>query len=303
MPKNLIIILGPTAIGKTALSLSLAKHFDTEIISADSRQIYRELKIGTAIPNSQELHTVKHNLLQHRSITDYYSASNFETEAIEKINELFLTKDIIIMTGGSMMYIDVVCNGIDDLPTIEPDIRKDVIDRHEKYGLESLRLELKNADPEYYRTVDLKNPKRILHALEVFYQTGKPYSSYLTKAKTKRNFNIIKIGLNTEREKLHERINTRVDKMITEGLVEEARGLIGFKALNSLNTVGYRELFEYFEGKITLDQAIELIKRNTRRYARRQLTWFRKDESIKWFDIKESDLVVQHIEEKLNSIS
>ena len=299
MHKTLIIILGPTAIGKTSLSIQIAKHFNTEIISADSRQIYKELRIGTAVPNSQELHTVKHNLIQSHSIFEYYSASNFENEALEIIETIFQEKDVAIMTGGSMLYIDVVCNGIDDLPTVDPSIRQNIIHRYENEGLDSLRLELKKIDPEYYLSVDLKNYKRIMHALEVYYMTGKKYSSFRTQTKKERPFNIIKIGLNTDRKILHERINLRVDKMIEEGLVEEARCLLPHKNLNSLNTVGYKELFDYFDNKITLPEAIELIKRNTRRYARKQLTWFNKDPEINWFQPNDTNILIKFLDEKI----
>jgi len=299
MKKTVIVIVGPTAIGKTALSIKIASHFQTEIISADSRQIYRELTIGTAIPDSHELNTVKHHLIQNHSIHEYYNASNFEIEVLDIINSIFTSKDIIVLTGGSMLYIDTVCNGIDDLPTIDPDIRKKVIEKFEKEGLESLRLELKKIDPEYYQQVDLKNHKRILHALEVFYMTGRKYSSFRSNVKKKRDFNILKIGLNTDRETIHNRINHRVDKMIEDGLVEEARELFPLKNLNSLNTVGYKELFTYFDGKTTLNEAIEHIKRNTRRYARRQLTWFNKDKEINWFEPNNHDAIIQHIESKL----
>ena len=299
MHKTLIIILGPTAIGKTSLSIQIAKHFDTEIISADSRQIYKELRIGTAVPNSQELHTVKHNLIQSHSIFEYYSASNFENEALEIIETIFQEKDVAIMTGGSMLYIDVVCNGIDDLPTVDPSIRQNIIHRYENEGLDSLRLELKKIDPEYYLSVDLKNYKRIMHALEVYYMTGKKYSSFRTQTKKERPFNIIKIGLNTDRKILHERINLRVDKMIEEGLVKEARCLLPHKNLNSLNTVGYKELFDYFDNKITLPEAIELIKRNTRRYARKQLTWFNKDPEINWFQPNDTNKLIKFLDEKI----
>jgi tRNA dimethylallyltransferase len=302
MIKTLIIIVGPTAIGKTALSIKIAGHFNTEIISADSRQIYRELRIGTAIPDSQELNTVKHHLVQNHSIHEYYNASNFEIEVLEIINSIFLTKDVIVMTGGSMLYIDTVCNGIDDLPTIDPEIRKRVIEKFENEGLESLRLELKKIDPEYYQQVDLKNHKRILHALEVFYMTGRKYSSFRSNTKKKRDFNILKIGLNSDRKIVHERINLRVDKMIEDGLIEEARELFPLRHLNSLNTVGYKELFDHFEGKTTQAEAIGLIKRNTRRYARRQLTWFNKDTDIRWFEPSQHDAIIENIEAAINKI-
>jgi tRNA dimethylallyltransferase len=296
MIKTLIVIVGPTAIGKTSLSLQIARHFETEIISADSRQIYKELTIGTAVPDSRELNTVKHHLVQNHSIHEYFNASHFEHEALQIIESLFETNHVIVMTGGSMLYIDTVCNGIDDLPDIDPDIRKGVIERYEKEGLEPLRWELKKIDPEYYQIVDLKNYKRILHALEIYYMTGKKYSSFRSNTKKKRDFKIIKIGLNTNRASLHQRINSRVEKMIADGLVEEARQLYPLRLLNSLNTVGYRELFDCFDGNTPLTDAIELIKRNTRRYARRQITWFNKDAEICWFEPTQEEDIIQHIE-------
>jgi len=299
MAKTLIVILGPTAIGKSSLSIHIAQHFKTEIISADSRQIFRELQIGTAIPDSQELHTVKHHLIQNHSIHEYYNASNFEIEALSIIDSLFEANNTIVMTGGSMLYIDTLCNGIDDLPTVDPEIRIRVIDKFENEGIEPLRLELKKIDPEYYQIVDLKNHKRILHALEVFYMTGKKYSSFRSNTKKERNFNIIKIGLNIDRESLHKSINARVDKMIEAGLVEEARNFFEFRNLNALNTVGYKELFDYFEEKITLTEAIELIKRNTRRYARKQLTWFNRDKEITWFQPTQLNEIIQFIDSKI----
>lgn len=295
MTKTLIIVLGPTGIGKTNLSIQLALALNTEIISADSRQIYKELHIGTAIPNSQQLHTVKHNFIQTHSIHNYYNASQFETEVLQYLKLLFKKYDSVVMTGGSMLYIDVVCNGIDNLPAIDQDVRIGLEERFKNDGLENLRAELKKIDPEYYQLVDLKNHKRILHALEIFYSIGKKYSSYRTNEKKKRDFNILKIGLNTNRAVLHQRINQRVDQMIEDGLIEEARSVYPFKHLNSLNTVGYKELFSYFDGEIPKEEAIELIKRNSRRYARRQLTWFHKDPDINWFDIGNEVKIIDHI--------
>jgi tRNA dimethylallyltransferase len=299
MSKTLIIIIGPTSIGKTALSIQVAQHFNTEIISADSRQIYKELHIGTAVPSSHELHTVKHNLVQNHSIHEYYNASHFEAEAIDLIQNIFIEKNIAVMTGGSMLYIDVVCHGIDDLPTIDQEIRSEIILKFENDGIDSLRRELKKIDPEYYQECDLKNHKRIMHALEIYYMTGRKYSSFRNNTKKERNFDILKIGLNIEREKLHDRINNRVDQMINDGLIEEARSVYPFKNLNSLNTVGYKEIFDYFDNKISKEKAIELIKRNSRRYARRQLTWFNRDAEINWFDIATIDEIIPFIENKM----
>jgi tRNA dimethylallyltransferase len=301
MKKYVVIILGPTAIGKTSLSISIANHYKTEIISADSRQIFKELSIGTAIPDSQQLNTVKHHMVQNHSIHEYYNASNFEIEALECCNSIFAKKEIIVMTGGSMLYIDTFCNGIDDLPTIDPEIRQNVINTFEQEGIESIRHELKKIDPEYYQLVDLKNYKRILHALEVYYMTGKKYSSFRRNTKKERDFDIIKIGLNMDRKSLHARINNRVDKMMNDGLLQEARNLIDFKHLNSLNTVGYKELFDFFDEKISLNEAIDLIKRNTRRYARKQLTWFNRDTDICWFSPDQIEEIIQYIDSRVFS--
>lgn len=301
MSKTLIIILGPTAIGKTAVGIQVAQHFSTEIISADSRQIYKELHIGTAIPTSQELHTVKHHMVQNHSIHEYYNASHFEVESLKIMEELFSKNDVIVMTGGSMLYIDVVCHGIDDLPTIDPEIRLKLIQKFGTDGIDSIRRELKKMDPEYYQVCDLRNHKRMMHSLEIYYTTGKKYSSYLLNTKKERDFTILKIGLNTDRKLIHERINNRVDQMINLGLIEEARLVFPFQNLNSLNTVGYKEIFDYFNHEISLEEAIELIKRNTRRYARRQLTWFNKDTEIHWFRPEEIKSIIEFLDNKLNN--
>lgn len=296
MIKTLVVIVGPTGIGKTDTSIKIAQHYKTEIISADSRQIYKETCIGTATPDSQQLHTVKHNFIQTQSIHNYYNASMFEKDVLKTITNLFSQHNIIIMTGGSMLYIDAVCDGIDDLPKIDIEVREELIKRYQNEGLENLRIELKKIDPEYYAITDLKNHKRILHALEIFYITGKTFSSFRTNTKKPRDFNIVKIGLNTDRPLLHERINKRVDQMIANGLIDEARTLFPYRNLNSLNTVGYKELFDYFDGTIELNKAVELIKRNSRRYARRQLTWFRRDKNIKWFDINQTEEIDLYLE-------
>ncbi|MGF7139594.1 tRNA (adenosine(37)-N6)-dimethylallyltransferase MiaA [Roseimarinus sediminis] len=300
MDKTLIVIVGPTGIGKTSLSIAVAQQLKTEIISADSRQIYRELRIGTAVPDSQQLHTVKHNFIQSHSIHQYYNAAQFESEVIELLDTKFKTYNEMVMTGGSMMYIDAVCDGIDDLPKIDHELRKEIIAKYETEGLDSLRRMLKKVDPDYYATVDLKNHKRIMHALEIYYLTGKPYSSFRSNTKQSRPFQILKIGLNTDRQVLHQRINQRVDQMVADGLVEEARTVYPHRNLNSLNTVGYRELFASFDGATTEAEAIELIKRNSRRYARRQLTWFRKDESINWFEPDQEKEVIEFIKKRLD---
>lgn len=283
MQQTLIVILGPTGIGKTDLSIDIARELGTEIISSDSRQIYKELKIGTAVPSDAQLMKVKHHFIGNKSIYDYYNASMFEFEVLDSLNELYKTYNQIVMTGGSGMYIQAVCDGIDELPTIDKQLRNDLIQKYHDEGIESLRIQLKMLDPESYQKMDLKNPKRILKALEVSIQTGKPYSSFLTQPKKQRPFHILKIGLQRDREELYERINKRVDEMVKEGLVEEARKFFKDRHLNSLNTVGYKELFEHFEGKISLTKAIELIKRNSRHYAKRQMSWFSRDKEISWF--------------------
>ena len=298
MESFLIVISGPTAIGKTAVGVRIAQHFGTEIISADSRQIYREMKIGTAVPDAFTLEQVKHHFIHSHSISDYYNASKFEEEALQKLSEIFRTRNVAVVVGGSMLYIDALCKGIDDLPTIDPQVRKQLIEKFDMEGVESLRFELKRLDPEYYQTVDLKNPKRLLHALEICIMTGKPYSSFRTHPCKPRPFVIIKIGLNTERSVLYERINKRVDEMVENGLEQEARRLWPFRQANALNTVGYKEWFACFDGQMTRDETIDKIKSNTRRYARKQLTWFRNDMGINWFDIKNESQIIPFIGNK-----
>lgn len=279
----LVVITGPTGVGKTQLCTELALAFGSPVLSADSRQMYREMKIGTAVPSREQLGKVKHYFIGNLSVEEYYNASKFEMEAIELLNELFRENTVVFMAGGSGLYVDAVCNGIDDLPTADPEIRNYISQKYKTSGISWLRDELKNLDPDLYDTIDLNNPKRILKALEICYITGQPYSSFLTGKKKDRDFKIIKIGLNIDREELYEIINRRVDEMIILGLIEEVRNLSGFRNLNALNTVGYKELFEYIDGKISLDRAIDLIKRNSRRYAKRQLTWLAKDKDIIWF--------------------
>ena len=282
--KLLIIITGPTASGKTDLAVKLAEHYATEIISADSRQIFKEMRIGTAVPDDEVLQRVTHHFIQTRSVKEYYNAFMYETEVIELLeNTLFKKYDNVVMCGGSMMYVDAVCNGIDLIPDPDIEIRNSLWQKFENEGIEPLRQQLLNLDPEYYKICDLNNHKRIIKALEVSIQTGKPYSSFRTGNKKQRNFEIIKIGLNLPREILHQRINQRVDIMMENGLLHEAESLYPLRSLNSLNTVGYRELFDYMDGKTTLDTAVELIKRNTRRYARKQISWFNGDPEVKWF--------------------
>lgn len=284
MEKKLIIILGPTAVGKTEFSLQLAEKLNTEILSCDSRQMFKEMKIGTAAPTEEELKRVPHHFIGNLSIHDYYSCGKYEIDALEKCQELFQRHDTLIMTGGSMLYIDAICKGIDDVPNIDQDLRDSLWKRFEEEGIENLRNELKILDPDYSEIVDPKNGKRIIHALEICLQTGKPYSSIRTNNKKERPFSIQKIGITRPREELYERINLRVDRMFEDGLVEEARSLYPHKELNSLNTVGYKELFEYFDGNWDLEYAKQMIKQNTRHYAKKQITWFKKDPEIEWLD-------------------
>jgi len=302
MPETLIIILGPTASGKTALGVQLAKRLNTEIISADSRQFYKETRIGTARPSQSEMNGVPHHFAGHKSIRDYYNASIFEREVMGLLKILFNSHSNVLMVGGSGLYIHAVCHGIDDLPRVDQEVREKLSKQYETGGLENLRMQLKVLDPEYYKTVDLKNPNRILKALEVSIMAGRPYSSLLTTPKKERPFRMLKIGLNPDRETLYRNINNRVDEMIQKGLVEEARGLVSLKNINALNTVGYKELFDFFAGKTDLEEAIDLIKRHTRKFARKQLTWFRKDKEIHWFDPSEDRAITRFIEQKVTDI-
>jgi tRNA dimethylallyltransferase len=299
---TLIVITGPTAVGKTALCLGIAKHYDIPIINADSRQIYRDMRIGTASPTESQLEEVKHFLVGKLNLTDYYSASMFEQDVLEILKQQFSgpdSKNIALLTGGSMMYIDAVCNGIDDIPTIEDEVRENLKKRLEQEGLERLCEELRLLDPEYYNIVDKKNTRRVIHGLEICYQTGKTYTSFRKRDKKERPFNIIKIALNREREELYSRINKRVDQMIEEGFIDEARSLYGLRELNSLNTVAYKELFDHFDGIYSLEEAIERIKGNTRRYARKQLTWFKRDPEVKWFHPDNVDEIINYISQQI----
>ncbi|WP_010521830.1 tRNA (adenosine(37)-N6)-dimethylallyltransferase MiaA [Aquimarina agarivorans] len=282
--KTLIVVVGPTAIGKTALGIKLAQHFNTEIISADSRQFFKEMCIGTAVPDPDELAAAKHHFIQHISIEQKYSVGDFEKEALKKLDELFKTEDTAIMVGGSGLYVDAVCYGLDKFPEVDSETKKFVAQLYQEKGLEAVAEILKEKDPEHYNIIELQNPHRVLRAVEVCLASGKPYSSFLKDGKVTRPFNIIKIGLKADRKIIYNRINQRVDIMIKNGLLDEAKNLIPYKHLNALNTVGYKELFQYFEGSIDLDTAIAEIKKNTRRFAKRQLTWYRKDDAIHWFD-------------------
>ena len=295
MDKTLIVITGPTAVGKTRLCIDIAKHFDIPIINADSRQIYKELKIGTARPTDEEMLEVKHYFVGTLSLDDYYSASLYEQQVLALLEEQFKTHDFALMSGGSMMYIDAVCNGIDDIPTIDDGTREAMKRRLQEEGLEKLCEELKQLDPEYYEIVDRQNPKRVVHALEICTMTGQTYTSFRKREQKRRPFRVVKIGLNRERTELYDRINARVDKMMANGFLKEAEGLFERKDLNALNTVGYKELFDYFEGRWTLKEAIERIKGNTRRYARKQLTWYKKDEQMKWFHPDQKEDIINYI--------
>lgn len=296
MNKFLIVILGPTGVGKSELSVHLAEHFNTAIISADSRQFYSEMRIGTAAPSDDLLKRIDHYFVRCIRVREYYSANLFERDVLELLENLFKQRNIILMTGGSGLYIDAVCDGLADIPDVDPAIRQKYNERFRDEGIESLRNELRFIDPEYYLQVDLRNHKRLIRALEVYATTGKKYSDFLSGEKTRRDFRIVKIGLTMTRAELYGRINSRVDEMIKNGLEDEARSLFDLRHLNPLRSVGYTELFDYFEGKTTREQAIGLIKRNSRRYAKRQMTWWRRDERIKWFDPRQSDEIIKHIE-------
>lgn len=296
MKKTLIVITGPTAVGKTACCLHIARHFGIPIINADSRQMYRDLKIGTAAPTEAQLQEVRHYFVGTLALDEYYSASMFEEQVLKLLDELFQTSDYALMSGGSMMYIDAVCNGIDDIPTIDDKTRTLMKQRLNDEGLERLCEELRQLDPEHYAIVDKKNPRRVVHALEICHMTGQTYTSFRTNRKKKRPFRIVKIGLNLPREILYERINQRVDAMMQQGLLGEVERNACNRALNALNTVGYKELFNYLDGTWTLDEAVERIKGNTRRYARKQLTWFKKDETMRWFSPNDEKEIINYIE-------
>ena len=302
--KKLIVLTGPTAVGKTAVSLDIAKHFGIPVINADSRQIFKELRIGTARPTEAEMQQVKHYFVGTLGIEDYYSASLYEQQVLELLEKEFQSHDYALLSGGSMMYIDAVCDGIDDIPTIDDDTRALMKQRLKDEGLEALVEELKRLDPEYYEIVDRQNPRRVVHALEICVMTGKTYTSFRKKesgvgsqesSRDVRPFRIKKIGLNREREELYNRINARVDKMMSDGLLDEVKALYPKKELNALNTVGYKELFDYLDGRWPLEEAVERIKGNTRRYARKQLTWYKKDEHIRWFHPDDKQSLMNYI--------
>lgn len=293
MKKRLIIILGPTASGKTDMAVKIAQHLGTEIISADSRQVFKEMRIGTAVPDEKMLNSVKHHLVQTRSVADYYNVYMYEQEAIDILeNDIFRRRDVAVMCGGSMLYVDAVCNGIDFAPDHDEKLRAELWRRFEAEGIEPLKEQLKNLDPQYYNVCDLHNHTRIIKALEVCIQTGKPYSSFRTGIKKVRNFEIVKIGLNFPREILHSRINSRVDNMMEAGLLDEVKGLVKYRHLMPLNTVGYKELFDYLDNNTDLATAVELIKRDTRRYAKKQITWFSKTVDNRWFNPSEDEKLI-----------
>ncbi|MDD5974198.1 MAG: tRNA (adenosine(37)-N6)-dimethylallyltransferase MiaA [Bacteroidales bacterium] len=292
---NLFVVLGPTGVGKTDISIEIAQRLSCSIISSDSRQIYKEMSIGTAKPSEEELQKVKHYFISTQSITEHYSSGQYELDAIPIIESEIERNGNALLVGGSMLYIDAVCKGIDDIPNIDPNVREEVSELYERVGLDGIRNQLKLLDPVHYREVDPMNAKRIKHALEVCLQTGKPFSNLRTGVAKKRNFNIIKIGLRREREELYEMINQRVLKMVEAGLIEEARNLYAYRNLNSLNTVGYKELFKYFENEWTLDYAINMIQQNTRRYAKKQMSWFNKDREIEWFHPEDKKAIHEYI--------
>ena len=300
MPKHLISIVGATAIGKTALSIQLANHFKTEIISCDSRQFFKEMTIGTAVPSAEELNAAKHHFIQHISIFDTYNVGQFEKDAIAKLDTLFQQYEVVVMVGGSGLYVDAVLKGLDNFPKVDPQIRASLNKQLEIDGIASLQNRLKELDPEYYTRVALGNPHRLIRALEICIGSGKPYSSFLKAEKIHRNFTALKIGLTASRPVIYDRINQRVDIMMEEGLLEEAKALYPHKSLNALKTVGYRELFEFLDGNCTLDFAVSEIKKNTRRFAKRQGTWFRKDEATHWFHYQDRiETIVEEIGKRL----
>lgn len=300
MKSKLFVLIGPTGVGKTELSLSMAEFLNTPIFNADSRQIFRDLPIGTAAPTAEQQQRVKHYFVGTHSLTDYYSAAQYEADVLAALDRHFNQEghQNALLTGGSMMYIDAVCKGIDDIPTVDDETRRILMDRYEEVGLEQLNQELKVLDPEYYNIVDHKNPKRVIHALEICYMTGKPYSSFRTNQPKERPFEIIKIGLRRDREELYERIHLRVDEMIRQGLIDEVKRVAEYRHTNALNTVGYKEIFNYLDGTWDLATAIEKIKQNTRIYSRKQMTWFKRDTSIHWFHPDDhngiNELITQH---------
>lgn len=297
--KTLIVIVGPTGSGKTDLSIAVAEHFSAPIISTDSRQFYRGIPIGTAQPEAEQLQRVEHHFIASHDLTDEFNCGAYEVAALKRLGELFLQYDTVVAVGGSGLYVKALCEGMDDMPEVDAELRQRLSERLQADGLESLVEELRQRDAEFYEVVDRKNPARVLRALEVCIATGKPYSSLRTGTKRKRDFNIVKIGTDMPRDILYDRIDRRVDMMIEQGLEAEARSVYHLREHNSLQTVGYREMFDYFDGEISREEAIELIKRNSRRYAKRQLTWFRRDSEIEWFHPADKDVIIDYLEAKI----
>jgi tRNA dimethylallyltransferase len=297
--KTVIIICGPTAVGKTAIAISIAKHFQTEIISADSRQCFKELNIGVARPSVAELNEVTHHFIASHSINENINAAFFEMFALQKVNELFQKHDVVIMVGGTGLYIKAFCEGLDEIPEVDESVRKRIISDYELKGLEWLQNEIEKKDPRYFAEGEIQNPQRMMRALEVMESTGRSILDFRKRIKAKRDFKIIKTGLELAKEELHENMNSRVDKMIRQGLIDEVRSLHSFRHLNALQTVGYSEIFDHLDGNISLEAAIEEIKKNTRQYAKRQLTWFRKDKEIKWFPAKNIGGIINEIDKGL----
>jgi len=297
MNKTLIVIAGPTAVGKTAIAIQIAQHYNTVVLSADSRQFYREMSIGTAKPDAEELAAVKHHFIDSHSIQENFSVGDFEKQALALLDELFKEHDVIVMAGGSGLYIKAVCEGFDNLPVAEPGVRHKLNQDYTELGIKHLQERVKEVDPDYYEQVDIHNPQRLIRALEVFETTGKPISYYRKSTVNERPFNIVKIGLNLPRDILYQQINHRVDKMVESGLLDEVRSLIPYRSLNALNTVGYSELFDHFDGKSNLESALDLIKQNTRHFAKRQLTWFRKDKDMHWLEADSEDVVLDIVKQ------
>ncbi len=295
---TLVVLLGPTGVGKTEVALQIAEHLQSPIINADSRQLFAEIPIGTAAPTKEQQERVKHYFVGTLHLTDYYSAAKYEEDVLQLLNQLFNKQQMALLSGGSMMYIDAVCQGIDDIPTVDEATRTLMKRKLETEGLDALVAELKVLDPEHYKIVDLHNPRRVIHALEICHMTGNTYTSYRKNTKKIRPFNIIKIGLNRTREEMYERINNRVLKMMNQGLIEEAKAVYPQKGLNALNTVGYKELFAYFDGDISLDDAILKMQSNTRQYMRKQVTWFKRDNQIKWFSPTNIEEIINYIDDQ-----
>lgn len=295
---SLVVLLGPTGVGKTEVALQIAEHLQSPIINADSRQLFAEIPIGTAAPTKEQQERVKHYFVGTLHLTDYYSAAKYEEDVLQLLNQLFNQQQMALLSGGSMMYIDAVCQGIDDIPTVDEATRRLMKRKLETEGLDALVAELKVLDPEHYKIVDLHNPRRVVHALEICHMTGNTYTSYRKNTKKIRPFNIIKIGLNRPREEMYERINNRVLNMMNQGLIEEAKAVYPQKGLNALNTVGYKELFAYFDGDISLDDAILKIQSNTRQYMRKQVTWFKRDNQIKWFSPTNIEEIINYIDDQ-----